>query len=117
LRQTVARYFERKVLPHAILFPSLSNYHILPSEKERQLNTISCRDYIRELLKKRRGQPKNGDDLLSLLFQEPLFANDDEVIVEELLYFIFTGGFTSANAAQNLMLYLLKHPQYEAEIL
>jgi cytochrome P450 len=96
------------------MFPSLGNLPILPFERENALNAASCRACIHKLLEKRRGQPNNGNDLLSILLQEPLFANDDEAVVDELLTIFIAGGQTTAHAAQNLLLHLLKHPQYEA---
>jgi cytochrome P450 len=97
-----------------MMFPSLGNVNLLPFERDNALNAASCRACIQKLLEKRRGQPNNGGDLLSILLQEPLFANDDQAVVDELLGFVFAGVHTSANAAQNHLLQLLKHPEYEA---
>ncbi len=55
MRHTTARYFERAVQPHIILFPSLGNLPILPFEREIALNAASCRACIHKLLEKRRG--------------------------------------------------------------
>jgi cytochrome P450 len=96
-----------------VLFPRLHNVNILPFERENALNAASCRDCIRKLLKKRRTEPKNGNDLLSILLLEPLFANDDEAVVDELLTIFIAGGQTTAHAAQNLLMHLLKNPHYE----
>ena len=55
MRHTTARYFERAVQPHIILFPSLGNVKILPFERENALNAASCRACIQKLIEKRRG--------------------------------------------------------------
>ena len=55
MRHTTARYFERAVQPHIILFPSLGNVTILPFKRENALNAASCRACIHKLLEKRRG--------------------------------------------------------------
>ena len=46
-RHTTARYFERAVMPHIIMFPRLHNVNILPFERENAKNAASCRDCIR----------------------------------------------------------------------
>jgi cytochrome P450 len=53
-RHTAARYFERAVMPHIQMFPSLIHLNIFPFERENEKNAASCREAIRKLLKKRR---------------------------------------------------------------
>jgi cytochrome P450 len=57
------------------------------------------------------------EDLLALLLQDPLFSENNEVIIDELLTIFFAGSQTTANVTQNLILQLCKHPKYKEQIL
>ena len=48
---------------------------------------------------------------------DPMFSENDEVMIDELLTIFFAGSQTTANATQNLILHLLQHPKYEQAIL
>ena len=48
---------------------------------------------------------------------DPLFSENNEVMIDELLTIFFAGSQTTANTTQNLILHLLKHQKYEDEIL
>ncbi len=56
-------------------------------------------------------------DLLSIMLGDPMFSENDEVMIDELLTIFFAGSQTTANATQNLILHLLQHPRYEQAIL
>lgn len=56
-------------------------------------------------------------DLLSIMLGDPMFSENEEVMIDELLTIFFAGSQTTANATQNLILHLLKHPRYEQAIL
>ena len=43
--------------------------------------------------------------------------NNQQRIIDECLTFFFAGSQTSANATQNLMMALIKNPQYQNQLL
>jgi len=49
------------------------------------------------MIQKRRDNPTNGSDLLSLLIKDPLFANE-EIFIDEMLTVFFAGSQTTAIA-------------------
>jgi cytochrome P450 len=51
------------------------------------------------------------------MLNDPMFMDNDELIIDELLTIFFAGSQTTANATQNLILHLLNHPKYEKDIL
>ena len=56
-------------------------------------------------------------DFLTILLTEDLFKDDFKRIIDELLTFFFAGSQTSSVAMQNLIMLLMKHPQYIDKIL
>jgi cytochrome P450 len=46
-RHTTARYMERAVMPHILMFPSLLHVNIFPFERENEKNAVSCRECVR----------------------------------------------------------------------
>jgi len=44
------------------------------------------------MIQKRRKNPTNGSDLLSLLLKDPLFSADDEMMIDEMLTIFFAGS-------------------------
>jgi len=53
---------------------------------------------------------------LSILLSDELFKDNDTRIIDECFTFFFAGSQTSAIAMQNLILALLKHPEYQKKI-
>ena len=67
-------------------------------------------------MKKDKSLAEKGDFLTILLCDE-LFKDDKKRIIDETLTFFFAGTQTSAVTLQNLVLALLKHPEYKTKIL
>lgn len=56
-------------------------------------------------------ESSDAGDLLSILLEDPLFKDDDEMIIDEILTFFFAGSQTSAVALSNMIMNLMKKPQ------
>ena len=110
---------ERYQSTHVILFPFLANWYILPHERDIKANAQAVRNVVRSVIDSRRKQKTklNGGDLLSIMLGDPMFSENDEVMIDELLTIFFAGSQTTANTTQNLILHLLQHPRYEQGIL
>lgn len=80
---------------------------------------MAVRNVVRQVIDTRRKQETEigRGDLLSIMLGDPMFSENDEVMIDELLTIFFAGSQTTANATQNLILHLLQHPEYEQAIL
>jgi cytochrome P450 len=80
---------------------------------------LAVRNVVRQVIETRRKQQTEIGigDLLSIMLGDPMFSENDEVMIDELLTIFFAGSQTTANATQNLILHLLQHPRYEQAIL
>jgi cytochrome P450 len=80
---------------------------------------LAVRNVVRQVIDTRRKQETEigRGDLLSIMLGDPMFSENDEVMIDELLTIFFAGSQTTANATQNLILHLLQHPEYEQAIL
>jgi len=101
------------------MFPFLADWYIFPHERDIQANAFAVRNVVRQVIETRRKEQTKvgGGDLLSILLSDPLFSENVEVMIDELLTIFFAGSQTTANATQNLILHLLQHPKYEQAIL
>jgi len=48
--------------------------------------------------------------LLSILIEDPLFKDDEEMIIDELITFFFAGSQTTAASLSNLIMNSMKKP-------
>lgn len=109
--------------PHIILFPFLADTYIFPYERCYQKNAKIIRNQIQKIVDKRRQaikrDPKLAEagDFLTILLTDDLFKDDNKRIVDEALTFFFAGSQTSAVATSNLLISLLKHPEYQTKLL
>ena len=60
---------------------------------------------------------KDAGDFLTILLTDPLFMNDTKRIIDECYTFFFAGSQTSAISSQNLIIALMKQPEYEEKII
>jgi cytochrome P450 len=68
------------------------------------------RNYIRELIRERRAtlhDRKDHSDLLSIMLNDPLFQNNDEIILNESLTFFLAGSLTQASLLSNTLCYFI----------
>lgn len=56
-------------------------------------------------------------DFLTILLTDDLFKDNNKRIVDEALTFFFAGSQTSGVATSNLLISLLKHPEYQKKLL
>lgn len=112
LRTCFQKSLERVQSLHVIFFPFLASYSITPYERDLKRNCQAVRNLIGQLIDQRRSEieskSSNKGDLLSLLLEDPLFSQNNEIIIDELLTIFFAGSQTSANVTQNLILHLCK---------
>ena len=66
-----------------------------------------------EIIQERRNAYKKGKkldskaDLLSIMLNDPLFQNDDEIILNESLTFFVAGSLTQASLLSNTLCFLI----------
>ena len=56
-------------------------------------------------------------DLLTILLTDDLYKDNNKRIVDEAMTFYFAGAQTTAVALSNLILNLVKHPEYQTRLL
>ena len=85
---------ERYQAPHVILFPFLADWYILPHERDIQANALAVRNVVRQVIDTRRKQQTEigRGDLLSIMLGDPIFSENDEVMIDELLTIFFAGS-------------------------
>lgn len=96
MRTCFQQSLERVQSLHVILFPSLATYYLTPHERELKANCFAVRLFVSQMVDKRRSEMKNTkqvrEDLLSMLLDDPLFSENNEVIIDELLTIFFAGS-------------------------
>lgn len=74
------------------------------------------------MIKERRNAYANGKlldskaDLLSIMLNDPLFQNDDEIILNESLTFFLAGSLTQASLLSNTLCYLIQNKEIQAKL-
>ena len=97
---------------HNILIPEIMRFYISPSDRVLAGNQDQMRDYIRELIRVRRAslnERDNRSDLLSIMLNDPLFENNDEIILNESLSFFLAGSLAQASALSNTLSYFIQN--------
>jgi hypothetical protein len=79
------------------MFPFLANVFLTRKERELKRNCIAVRNLVGDLVDKRKAENEakcnlKEDDLMSILIKDPIFADDKEVIIDELLTIFFAGS-------------------------
>lgn len=109
--------------PQVFFFPFFADVFISPYERALKANAGYLRELIGQIVERRRkaiqADPKLKEkgDFLTILLTEPFFMNDNERIIDESLTFFFAGSQTSAVTTQNLLVALMKHPEYQDKLL
>lgn len=96
------------MMPHRMFFDIFDDIYMGKGEKCLLGNINRFRDMIRELIKERREEIKedkhfleNHSDFLTILLCDELFAESDEMIVDECVTFMLAGTMTSSNLFSN----------------
>ena len=79
---------------HRLLFQCFDNVYLGRNEKEVLNNTIRFRNFIKDLIAERREMMKkknfiNKGDFLTLLLNDEIFKDQDDLIVDECIAFMF----------------------------
>jgi len=102
------------------LFPSLASIALTQFERDNKKNCLAVRKLVLDVVNKRKAENalfgQKNDDLLDLLLRDPVFSENESVIVDELLTVFFAGSQTSANTTQNLLFHLSIKPDYKKKI-
>ena len=100
------------------------SFYIFQTEREIYRNVKTIRKVLEDIVERKRTALRNKDeqqvndgDFLSLLLTDDLFKNDNKRILDETLTFYFAGSLTSSIASQNLLIALIKNPEYKEKIL
>ena len=123
LRETFAKLIERMALPSVFFFPIFNNLFLTPHERDLKANATTLRTLIQSIVTRRRQEIakdpslKEAGDFLTILLTEDFFMNDNERIIDECFTFFFAGSQTSAVTTQNLIIALMKHPEYQEMLL
>ena len=100
LRTCFQECVNRFECPHVILFPFLASVYLTPYERDLKRNCESIRTFVREIVNRRRSENESlasqKEDLLSILISDPLFCDNTESIIDELLTIFFAVSQTSA---------------------
>ena len=106
--------------PFFSIFPELLPYAIFPSCRRLFHNIQSLRDGIRQIMDARlKGEAKGSidGDLLSIFLQDPLYRDDPEKTIDDLLILFFAGNETIKTSSANTICFLAQHPGIKARVL
>lgn len=105
LRQSFADLTERMAAPHVCLIPWFADVYLTRHERDLARNCLAIRNFVNQIIQDRKAKPVVDDNsLLSILLLNPLFANNNELMIDELLTIFFAGSQTSANVTENLII-------------
>jgi len=103
------------------IHPLLAYYDFTGSERRLTRNCERIRALFRDTIRSRKsGKNKSyddGDDLLSILLTDPMFVNDEEKMIDELLTIFLAGSKTVQITTNNLLCYLNEYPEVKAKLL
>lgn len=122
LRLTFNNLVNRLTWPKIVFFPFLAKYYMFSQEREYMRNSLMIRGVIEGIVERRRAAIKKdpklaeADDFLTILLCDDVFKEDNTRIIDETLTFFFAGSQTSAVTLQNLVVALLKNPEYLSKI-
>jgi len=102
--------------PRQLFFPELNPYYFQKYEKEILENCRLIRRLFLDIVEKRRVEMKKDSyvekgDLLAMLLEDELFANDNEVIIDQCMTFFFAGSQTLFFSTSNLIMFVHQNPE------
>lgn len=106
-----------------MLFPELLTYFITPHDRENLFNINKLRGTISQLIKERRALMENdknyqeeASDLLSILLNDEIFANDDAMVIDECITFQMAATQTTSTTISNLIFYVTQQPKIKDRV-
>jgi cytochrome P450 len=101
------------------IIPFLMFLYYTPSDRALLRNIKRVRDYCKEIIKERRARPKkdHSADLLSILLEDELYQNNEEVIVDECITFFLAGSQTVKATNANILMQLTIHDEVKAKLM
>ncbi|TNV80191.1 hypothetical protein FGO68_gene8755 [Halteria grandinella] len=92
------------------------------TKEDRELlrNVKAVRDYCKQIINDRRANPlKDGEtaDLLSILLEDEVYHNNDEVIVDECITFFLAGSQTVKATDGNILIHLIMNDDVRAKLM
>lgn len=121
-RDTVLKFMERMFDYVRNLFPMLDHWTFRQVDREAVANATYLRDFIKSMIDQRREAMANSKevfdkgDFISILLEDELFKNDDNIMVDEC--FTFMGGTTQPTAINlgNILFRLTQYPEIKAKV-
>ncbi|CDW80479.1 cytochrome p450 [Stylonychia lemnae] len=121
LSTNLGRAIEREFQPYLIFFPELFPYYLSILDQEVKYNAEQVIEYIRKIIQIKRVNfaqtgHYEGDDLLSVLLQDDVFQDSDQMIIDECITFFIAGSQTIAVAISNFLSYMAQSQEHENQI-
>jgi cytochrome P450 len=106
----------------SIFFPYLSKMFKLQFKKETYINLEVLHQKAYAIIKERKEGMNNTSknlkniDLLTILLNDPMFANNLDDILAEIIAFFLAGSLTISAVIQNCIYYAAKYPEMQEKI-
>ena len=116
---------QKKVFrPEIPYFPYIMMLNYSKLDKEWMVNVKTLRNYADKLIAKRREElhsnpeAKNtNSDLLTILLQNHLYSNDNEMLVSECMTFFIGGSQTVRSSNANQICFINLYPEVKEKVL
>ena len=104
-----------------LVFPIIDDIFIGSDERELKRNIQRFRDFIGELVRKRREELKDpgfeGHDFLTLLVTDELFKDNDSLIKDECATFFIAATQTTATLISNALYFMTQFPEVRKKVI
>ena len=117
LRKAFSQCFSRTYARPRLIFPDLLKYYGMTNyDKNLRKNIGSFKGYIRSLIQKRKKEMEKAGwqskgDFLSILLQDELFKDNEEVMIDECITFMFAATQTTSILIDNAIYFLTRYKE------